>query len=261
MRRRCLRIWRARDDGCAPMRPIRSSTSAPPCAARTARSMPAATSRTPPTRRACAPRPRRSPPWSPPASGGSLECVVIGPGPEALITPCGGCRQKLREFAADDMPIHLCGPEGVHRTVTWASCCRCRSARTISRPKRMMTPTSSNASASFAPARRLRAAGRRRAGLGPRRLCREVQSRRHDPLRRAAGLSGDRRVAAMPASWSWAMSAGTPVACCGPRALLRARPRRRDEGAGPRHGRARLQTLLHLTNAAGSLRPTWRRAR
>lgn len=46
-----------------------------------------------------------------------LECVVIGPGPE-VITPCGGCRQKLREFAADDMKIHLCGPDGLHRTVT-----------------------------------------------------------------------------------------------------------------------------------------------
>ncbi|WP_428671180.1 cytidine deaminase [Reyranella sp.] len=46
-----------------------------------------------------------------------LECVVIGLGPE-VITPCGGCRQKLREFAADDMKIHLCGPDGLHRTVT-----------------------------------------------------------------------------------------------------------------------------------------------
>ena len=46
-----------------------------------------------------------------------LECVVIGPGPE-VITPCGGCRQKLREFAADEMKIHLCGPDGLHRTVT-----------------------------------------------------------------------------------------------------------------------------------------------
>ena len=46
-----------------------------------------------------------------------LECVVIGPGPE-VITPCGGCRQKLREFASDDLPIHLCGPDGLHRTVT-----------------------------------------------------------------------------------------------------------------------------------------------
>ena len=41
-----------------------------------------------------------------------LECVVVGPGPE-VITPCGGCRQKLREFAADDVPIHLCGPDGL----------------------------------------------------------------------------------------------------------------------------------------------------
>jgi len=46
-----------------------------------------------------------------------LECVVIGPGPE-VITPCGGCRQKLREFGGDDMNIHLCGPDGLHRTVT-----------------------------------------------------------------------------------------------------------------------------------------------
>jgi cytidine deaminase len=46
-----------------------------------------------------------------------LECVVMGPGPE-VITPCGGCRQKLREFAADDVKIHLCGPDGLHRTVT-----------------------------------------------------------------------------------------------------------------------------------------------
>ena len=46
-----------------------------------------------------------------------LECLVIGPGPE-VIAPCGGCRQKLREFADDDTPVHLCGPDGLHRTVT-----------------------------------------------------------------------------------------------------------------------------------------------
>ena len=43
--------------------------------------------------------------------------VVAGPGP-AWATPCGGCRQKLREFASDDAKIHLCGPDGLHRTVT-----------------------------------------------------------------------------------------------------------------------------------------------
>jgi cytidine deaminase len=53
------------------------------------------------------------------AAGGKriLECLVVGPGPE-VITPCGGCRQKLREFASDDLPVHLCGPDGLHRTVT-----------------------------------------------------------------------------------------------------------------------------------------------
>ncbi len=53
------------------------------------------------------------------AAGGKrvLECLVVGPGPE-VITPCGGCRQKLREFATDDLPVHLCGPDGLHRTVT-----------------------------------------------------------------------------------------------------------------------------------------------
>ncbi len=34
------------------------------------------------------------------------------------VTPCGGCRQKLREFAGDDAKIHLCDPEGHIKTVT-----------------------------------------------------------------------------------------------------------------------------------------------
>ena len=41
-----------------------------------------------------------------------VEVVVLGEG-EALCTPCGGCRQKLSEFAAADTPVHVCGPEGV----------------------------------------------------------------------------------------------------------------------------------------------------
>ncbi len=45
------------------------------------------------------------------------EVVVMGGG-EALLTPCGGCRQRLREFAADDVAIHVCSPEGLRRTFT-----------------------------------------------------------------------------------------------------------------------------------------------
>ena len=33
-----------------------------------------------------------------------VAAAVVGEG-AGLVTPCGGCRQKLREFAADDMPV------------------------------------------------------------------------------------------------------------------------------------------------------------
>ncbi len=44
--------------------------------------------------------------------------VAVAAAGEKPVTPCGGCRQRLREFAADDTQIHICGPEGLHRTVT-----------------------------------------------------------------------------------------------------------------------------------------------
>ncbi len=46
-----------------------------------------------------------------------VEAAVAGKG-EELVTPCGGCRQRLREFAADDLLIHICGPQGLRRSVT-----------------------------------------------------------------------------------------------------------------------------------------------
>jgi cytidine deaminase len=45
------------------------------------------------------------------------EILVIGDG-EDLCTPCGGCRQRIREFAAPDTPIHIAGPGGVRATFT-----------------------------------------------------------------------------------------------------------------------------------------------
>ncbi len=47
------------------------------------------------------------------------EVCVIGPG-DALVTPCGGCRQKIREFAGEETAIHICGPEGHRRSFTLA---------------------------------------------------------------------------------------------------------------------------------------------
>src|SRR5215468_1601643 len=45
------------------------------------------------------------------------EILVMGGG-DALCTPCGGCRQRIREFAAPETPIHICGPEGLRRSTT-----------------------------------------------------------------------------------------------------------------------------------------------
>ncbi len=53
-------------------------------------------------------------------AGGTRACavLVVGSGGDSAggwITPCGGCRQKLREFGAPDMPVmsangHALGP-------------------------------------------------------------------------------------------------------------------------------------------------------
>ncbi len=43
--------------------------------------------------------------------------MVVGDG-DALVTPCGGCRQRIREFAAPDVPVHVAGPDGVRRSFT-----------------------------------------------------------------------------------------------------------------------------------------------
>jgi homotetrameric cytidine deaminase len=51
--------------------------------------------------------------------GHAIHEVVVMADTE-LIVPCGGCRQRLSEFAGAQTPIHLAGPEGIRRTVTLA---------------------------------------------------------------------------------------------------------------------------------------------
>ena len=56
------------------------------------------------------------------AAGGRriAEICVIGDG-EALCTPCGGCRQRIREFADDATIVHVAGPDGVRATFRLAA--------------------------------------------------------------------------------------------------------------------------------------------
>jgi cytidine deaminase len=49
-----------------------------------------------------------------------LKIYTTGPG-TAPVTPCGGCRQRIREFAALDTPVISQGIEGAPlRTTLWA---------------------------------------------------------------------------------------------------------------------------------------------
>lgn len=53
-------------------------------------------------------------------AGGAIriaEILVVADGPET-VSPCGGCRQRLVEFADPATPVHLAGPEGVRATVS-----------------------------------------------------------------------------------------------------------------------------------------------
>jgi len=43
--------------------------------------------------------------------------LVVADGPE-LVSACGGCRQRLREFAGPETPVYLCKPDGLRRTIT-----------------------------------------------------------------------------------------------------------------------------------------------
>jgi cytidine deaminase len=54
------------------------------------------------------------------AAGGRTitEVLVVADERPGVPTPCGACRQRIREFAGLDTPVHLAGLAGVIRTVT-----------------------------------------------------------------------------------------------------------------------------------------------
>ncbi len=49
-----------------------------------------------------------------------IAAVLVVGGGTGLCTPCGGCRQRIREFVASDAPIHVAGPEGLRASFTLA---------------------------------------------------------------------------------------------------------------------------------------------
>lgn len=54
------------------------------------------------------------------AGGRRIRSVLVVGGGEGLCTPCGACRQRIREFAAADTPIHIAGERGLRASFTLA---------------------------------------------------------------------------------------------------------------------------------------------
>jgi cytidine deaminase len=47
-----------------------------------------------------------------------LEAILIIGDGTALVTPCGACRQRIREFAEASAKIHIAGPAGLRQSFT-----------------------------------------------------------------------------------------------------------------------------------------------
>jgi cytidine deaminase len=43
--------------------------------------------------------------------------LILGSG-TALVTPCGACRQRIREFASPAVPVHIADPAGIRAVFT-----------------------------------------------------------------------------------------------------------------------------------------------
>lgn len=54
------------------------------------------------------------------AGGGKLAEIAVVAEKMDRITPCGGCRQRLAEFADPQTKLHLCDQNGIVETVTMA---------------------------------------------------------------------------------------------------------------------------------------------
>jgi cytidine deaminase len=52
--------------------------------------------------------------------GGAITDIAVVAEKMARITPCGGCRQRLAEFAGPEARVHLCDETGIVDTLTMA---------------------------------------------------------------------------------------------------------------------------------------------
>ena len=48
----------------------------------------------------------------------AIDVILTVADGDVLATPCGGCRQRIREFANGSTVIHVAGPDGVRKSYT-----------------------------------------------------------------------------------------------------------------------------------------------
>jgi cytidine deaminase len=49
---------------------------------------------------------------------GAIRAIVVFGEGDVLVTPCGACRQRIREFADPGTPVAIAGPEGIRARFT-----------------------------------------------------------------------------------------------------------------------------------------------
>jgi cytidine deaminase len=54
------------------------------------------------------------------AGGRALQAVLVVGDASDPVTPCGGCRQRLREFGAGEVPVIMADPSGLRARYTLA---------------------------------------------------------------------------------------------------------------------------------------------
>jgi cytidine deaminase len=54
------------------------------------------------------------------AGGGEITDICVIAEKKDICTPCGGCRQRLAEFAPSGAKVHLCTMNGIVETITMA---------------------------------------------------------------------------------------------------------------------------------------------
>jgi len=52
------------------------------------------------------------------AGGKAIQAIAVSGRGDQLCTPCGGCRQRIREFATADTPVVICGEDTIKAEFT-----------------------------------------------------------------------------------------------------------------------------------------------